>query len=120
LAGVGVGGEIRLRLLRAAKGGRFRFSSRCAFLAQRDALGVHASLDAEPPALRWVLAARTEPVRASTRVLLSAMKISVYLYCSQYIVRGVLTYSTKIFYTQGERRRSAYNAEGGVNSNDNG
>ncbi|MDR3288596.1 MAG: hypothetical protein LBT22_04125, partial [Peptococcaceae bacterium] len=35
-----------------AKGGRFRFSSRCALLAQRDALGVHASLFAEPPALR--------------------------------------------------------------------
>ncbi|MDR3288091.1 MAG: hypothetical protein LBT22_01540, partial [Peptococcaceae bacterium] len=35
-----------------AKGGRFRFSSRCALLAQRDALGVHASLGAEPSALR--------------------------------------------------------------------
>jgi hypothetical protein len=40
------------RLLRPAKGGRFRFSSRCAFLAQRDALGIHASLGAEPSALR--------------------------------------------------------------------
>jgi hypothetical protein len=37
------------------QGGRFRFSSRCAFLAQRDALGVHASLVAEPSALRLSL-----------------------------------------------------------------
>jgi hypothetical protein len=44
-----------LLLLGSAKGGRFRFSSRCAFLAQRDALGVHASLGAEPSALRLAL-----------------------------------------------------------------
>jgi hypothetical protein len=42
-------------LLRAAKGGRFRVSSHCVFLTQRDALGVHASLFAEPSALRWAL-----------------------------------------------------------------
>jgi hypothetical protein len=49
------GGRFRFRLLGAAKGERFRFSSRCAFLAQRDALGVPASLGAEPSALRLSL-----------------------------------------------------------------
>jgi hypothetical protein len=37
------------------QGGRVRVSSRCAFLAQRDALGVPASLFAEPSALRLSL-----------------------------------------------------------------
>jgi hypothetical protein len=41
--------------LGSAKGGRFRFSSRCAFLAQRDARGVLAALFAEPSSLRLSL-----------------------------------------------------------------
>ncbi|MDR3288250.1 MAG: hypothetical protein LBT22_02355 [Peptococcaceae bacterium] len=59
LAGGGEEGRVRWFLPGSAHGGRFRFSSRCAFLAQRNALGVPASLFAEPSALRLALGSWT-------------------------------------------------------------